>query len=318
MGRLSKILRCNFFIVIFFFFTNNLLAQNNRRVQKRVSSHAKPVTTDVLWQIFDRISLDKQVFEKNVLNLHVPSIIRVADVKIVLTNRARHKVKQEIIKNFSCKKSLEKLVSLSHIYLPVVDKIFRTNKFPLDLKYIMLLESGCVGNAKSNSKDPAIGYWQFKSQAARGVGLKINNAIDERMNIVTSTHGFMKYINNCNKKFNNYVFCAISFYLGPKGGEDMIKKLNIKNSKVLKLDHNWHFYMYMFLAYKLVFSKILPTIPRAKVRLCGAKNCNRFTVSQICRKYKIKPEIFHVLNRWLKVNKIPNGDKNAVIIPVKL
>jgi membrane-bound lytic murein transglycosylase D len=297
-------------VLVFSFLTNNIFSQN--------TSSGRNVTTDALWQIFDRVSLKQQFFEKNVLNLKVPSVIRVADVKIVLTNRARHKVKKEIIRYFNSKKALEKLVSLANIYRPAVDKIFKTNKFPLDLRYIMLLESGCVGNAKSNATEPAVGYWQFKASAAKSVGLKINSAIDERMDLVASTHGFMNYINNCNKKFDNYIFCIMAFYLGLKGGEDMIKKLNIKNSKVLKLDHNWHFYIYTFLAYKLIFAKILPAIPRSKVRLCGAKNCNGLTVMQICKKYRIKPEIFFVLNRWLKVNKIPNDSKNTVIVPVKV
>ncbi len=271
-------------------------------------------TTDLLWDVCPRISLDQKLFEKLVRQVRVPTYIRVANVKLVLTNRARHKVQKEIIKHFSYKKSLERLISLANLHLPVVDKIFHENKFPLDLKWLMVLESACVGNAKSNSRDPAVGYWQFKSQAARGVGLKINNDIDERMNLVTSTYGFMRYINNANKKFNNYVFALMSFYLGLKGAEDMFNNLKVRNSKVVKLDHQWHFYIYMFLAYKIIFDKIMPHIPRSKVRLCGALKCNGMSIQAICRRYKRNVEVFHVLNRWLKINYVPKDNENTVIV----
>ena len=311
----KKIFLC---LLFFFISQKKIFAQPIKRrtftQTKKVSQQRKTPTTDVLWNVCDKVILDQKIFDRVVLNAHVPSVIHVADIKIVLTNRARHRVKKEIIKYFSSKTSLERLLSLGHLHLPVVEKIFRNYKFPLDLKYVMILESSCVGNAKSNARDPAIGYWQFKSQAAKYAGLKINNTIDERMNLVSSTHGFMRYIHNVNRKLNNYVLAVTAFYLGPKGADDMIKKLNIKNSKVIKLDHTWHFYIYMFLGYKLIFSKLLPAIPHSKVRLCGAKNCNGMTIDQVCRKYKMNKDIFLILNRWLKTNRIPKDNKNTVII----
>lgn len=309
-----------FSVLLIFIFPpqNNTFAQvRHHQVQKQtLQSYLRNVKTDFLWQVYNPIVLDQKVFEELVLHATIPSYVRVGDVKIHLTNRARHKVLKEVVKNFSSKKSLEKLVTLALMYKPIIEKIFSINKFPSDLQYIMFLESHCVGNAKSDSRDPAIGYWQFKSQAAKWVGLKINNVIDERMNIISSTQGFVKYISNVNKKFDNYVFSIISFYLGQKGCEDMLKRLRIKNSKNLELNHQWHFYIYLFLAYKIVFSKILRKY-QAPVRIYGAKNCNGLMVSQICRKYRIRPEIFYIFNRWLKTNRIPKDNKNIILIPLK-
>lgn len=306
------------FLVFIFLFTNNTFAQKRFRQQTPKNVHHTPrnATTNFLWQIYEPINLDQKLFAEAVKNLKIPNYVKVADVRLHLTNRARHVVQKHILKNFSSKRSLERLATLAIIYKPIVEKIFVNNKFPLDLKYIMFLESHCVGNAKSNSRDPAVGYWQFKSQAARWVGLKINSAIDERMNIVSSTQGFIRYITNVNKKYDNYVFAIMSFYLGPKGCDDMLKKLRVKNSKSLELNHQWHFYIYLFIAYKLVFSKILPKL-KAPLRIYGAKNCNGLTVTQICRKYKIKPEIFYIFNRWLKINRVPKDNKNIILIPLK-
>ena len=301
---------------------NNLVAvkrnvtQNNGNRGRVAHAPQKCITTDVLFNTYgNKVTLSQQCFERCVLKCNVPSVVRIADVKISLTNRARHKIRKEILKYFGSKRSLEKLLSLANLYLPVVDKIFKDNKFPLDLKYIMLLESGCVGNARSNSRDPAVGYWQFKSKTASWMGLKIDRNIDERMHIIASTNGFIRYINTCNKKWNNYALCIMAFYLGQQGCKDMVKKLHIKNCKNMTLDHNWHFYIYMFIAYKIVFSQFI-THP-STVRLVGDRHCNGLTVSQICRKYKINSDVFHVLNRWLKVNKVPNDNKNLIIIPMK-
>ncbi len=303
-------------LIVIFLSHTHTFAQPKKHHQQ--ISKPKNATTSFLWKLYEPVNLDQKLFDEAVTNLKIPNYIKVADVRLHLTNRARHKIKQEVIKNFSSKKSLEKLVTLASIYLPTVKKIFTNNNCPDTLKYIMLLESNCVGNAKSTSRDPAIGYWQFKSKTAKWVGLKINNTIDERMNIVSSTQGFVKYISNVNKVFDNYVFAIMSFYLGQKGLEDMAKKLKIKNRKNLELNHQWHFYIYLFLAYKLVFSKLLPKYQsHAPLRIYGAKNCNGLTVTQICRKYKIKPEVFYIFNRWLKINRIPKDNKNQIIIPLK-
>lgn len=316
-------------MIFLFSFQKNTFAQTQKRYQPARIQKKIPVKKEVqppsprnaginfLWTIYESITIDQKLFEKAVINLKIPSHIHIADVRVHLTNRARHKVKKEVIKNLSNKKALGKLVTLALMYMPIIDKIFKTEKIPFDLKYVMLLESRCVGNAKSNSKDPAIGYWQFKSKAAKWVGLKMNNTVDERMNIVASTHGFIKYINNVNKKFDNYIFSVMAFYLGLKGCEDMLNRLNIKNKKIVKVDHQWHFYIYLFLAYQLVFSKILPLF-RSHVRLAGGKNCNGLTVAQVCKKYSIKPEVFYIFNRWLKINKIPHDNKNIIIIPLKV
>ena len=162
-----------FSVLLIFIFSSHhhTFAQQKKHHQQITKKNEyRNVTTHFLWKLYNPISLDQKIFEEAVINIKIPNYIKVADVRLHLTNRARHKVKQEIIKNFSSKKSLERLVTLASIYLPTVKKIFSNNKCPDVLKYIMLLESQCVGNAKSDSRDPAIGYWQFKSRTAQWVG----------------------------------------------------------------------------------------------------------------------------------------------------
>ena len=241
----------------------------------------------------------------------IPSHIEIANTKIQITSAAKKKIRIKMRNTFPTKKSLEKFFVVAATYFPIIKKYLKEGKVPEDLKYLMLLESAGIGNARSSSN--AVGYWQFKEPAARGVGLTINNSVDERMHIQASTIGFVKQVNRNNRVLHSWMFTVMSFYTGLGGTQKIIKE---KKLHPYTITNKWHFYIHMFIAYKLVLGKYLKKIHKYRVRL-GIVNCNGKNVSEICKKYKVSKKTFYTYNHWLLVKRVPKKCHTKIILPIK-
>ena len=74
----------------------------------------------------------------------------------------------------------------------LINSILQSYNLPKDLYYVGLIESGYNLHAKSWAK--AVGPWQFMKKTARHYGMRVDRHIDERKNIVKSTHSAAKYL----------------------------------------------------------------------------------------------------------------------------
>lgn len=63
---------------------------------------------------------------------------------------------------------------------------------PKDLVYLAMVESG--GNPNAVSPSGAVGYWQFLPGTARLYGLRVDRWVDERRDLVKSTHAAAAYL----------------------------------------------------------------------------------------------------------------------------
>ncbi len=69
--------------------------------------------------------------------------------------------------------------SRADTYLPMIERIFREEGIPDELKYLAMIESGLNPRARSWAR--AVGMWQFIAATGRAYGLEINSWVDERM-----------------------------------------------------------------------------------------------------------------------------------------
>ena len=82
----------------------------------------------------------------------------------------------------------------------MIERVLKEENVPDDFKYLCIQESGLISDAVSSAK--AVGFWQFKDFTAREVGLRVDNRIDERKNIVSATRGAAKYLKRNNFQFD--------------------------------------------------------------------------------------------------------------------
>jgi hypothetical protein len=100
-------------------------------------------------------------------------------------------------------------------YLPVIAAILKEAGMPDDLQYVAVAESALRPHAGSHKG--AVGFWQFTAATGRTYGLTIDEHIDERRNIVTSTHAAVRYFGELYRMCGSWSLAAAAYNMGEDG-----------------------------------------------------------------------------------------------------
>jgi len=141
-----------------------------------------------------------------------PSFLNDAELhKIVKQKRARYK-----------NKYFFKTMNDAYIFIPLVKKIISDSAVPSEILYLAMAESNFSTRAYSRKK--ASGMWQFMPYTGRMYGLKIDDYVDERRDLVKSTEAAVRYLETLHKKFGKWYLAAIAYNCGEGRLRRAIKK----------------------------------------------------------------------------------------------
>jgi len=135
---------------------------------------------------------------------------------------------------------------------PIIEPILKFYGIPDDFKYIPLVESGLCNGI---SPKGAAGLWQFMPGTARTYGLKVNSAIDERLNVRKSTIAACKYIKELYVEFNSWTLAAAAYNNGSIKMEKAINSQNEDNYFRMRLNHETGVYVYNLIAMKEIINR---------------------------------------------------------------
>jgi len=99
----------------------------------------------------------------------------------------------------------------AHRWFPVIEPILAREGVPDDLKYIALIESGLTNVI---SPVGATGYWQFMKETGIAYGLRVDEEVDERYNVVRSTEAACRYLKASKERFGSWAMAAAGYNLG--------------------------------------------------------------------------------------------------------
>jgi membrane-bound lytic murein transglycosylase D len=87
---------------------------------------------------------------------------------------------------------------------------------PLDLIALVMVESGCVGDAESPVG--ARGLWQFMPATARAYHLRVQaGVIDERLSAAKATDAALRFLGDLYRKLGSWELALASYNMGPFG-----------------------------------------------------------------------------------------------------
>ena len=270
-----------------------------------------------LWLLIIGLSIETTLYAQNVPIIEVPDEIEFAGMRLILSSGAKDILKKDIASMTKNSKYFYSKVELANLYFPLIEKVFEEESFPKDFKYLALQESSLIADAISKSN--AVGYWQFKKESAVEVGLRVDNRVDERMNIISSSQGASRYLRRNNQTFNNWVYSLLSYNLGLGGAKGQVDPANIGASK-MSIDENTHWYILRFLAHKLVYQNAIGKSSTVDSVLVKYINGTNKSLQDIAAEYDLdKSKIFYY-NKWLKSEIIPEDKIYPVIlfVPVSL
>jgi membrane-bound lytic murein transglycosylase D len=100
----------------------------------------------------------------------------------------------------------------AYLFVPKIKKVLRENEIPSAFLYLVMAESNFILDASSHKN--AKGLWQFMKPTANYFGLKTNEYIDERMDIVKSTKAAVTYLKKLHGMFDKWYLAAVAYNCG--------------------------------------------------------------------------------------------------------
>jgi membrane-bound lytic murein transglycosylase D len=242
----------------------------------------------------------------------VPEVLDFANMRLELSSDARKKIQTDVDALTRYEKYYNAKAERINAYFPLIEQVLREEGVPDDIKYLVIQESALVGDAVSSSQ--AVGYWQFKEGTAQEVGLLVNGAVDERMNIITATRGAARYFKSNNTYFDNWLYALMAYYEGPGGALKKADKSNY-GARKMRLRDNTHWYVLKYLAHKLAFEPAVGQPMDTPVQLVAYTEGAGKTLADVAREFDLEEASLEPYNLWLRQRRIPATKPFPVIVP---
>ncbi|WMJ73237.1 LysM peptidoglycan-binding domain-containing protein [Cytophagaceae bacterium ABcell3] len=246
--------------------------------------------------------------------VYIPERMTFANMELTLTSQVRKVLKSEVEAITRNPKYFNIKVERANLYFPIIEKVFKDEDFPDDFKYLALQESSLISDAVSSSN--AVGYWQFKKEAAREVGLRIDNEVDERINIVSATRGAARYLRKNNSILDNWIYALLSYNLGPGGVRSHVDNKYV-GARKMTIDKNMHWYVVRFLAHKIAYENEVGKAEHPELKLVKYTKGANMSLKEIAKETNVALEDLEMYNKWILKSKVPDDKVYAVILPVK-
>jgi membrane-bound lytic murein transglycosylase D len=240
----------------------------------------------------------------------VPHKIHFAGMVLTIRDDARREIQKDVDALTKNKRYFEMNAERARTYFPIIEKIFKEEQLPTDFKYLALQESSLTSDAVSVSN--AVGFWQFKDYTAQEMGMRVDHQIDERMNIVSATHGAARYIKQNNWRFNNWVLALQAYQMGAGGVERALgEKYNGDSHMEITSETYW--YVKKYLAHKVAFEEASKGFPQLNISLYQTKSERK--LSDIANEVSVDEKVLGEYNKWAKRGTIPSDKSYYLIIP---
>ena len=226
----------------------------------------------------------------------------------------RKEIKRFLAYYLKNKNHLKTVFQRAKLYIPVIKPILKEYGLPEELAYLPVIESGF--NPFAVSPSGAVGLWQFMEFTAKKYGLRIDKFVDERRDVIKSTHAAAKYLKDLYEEFGNWELALAAYNCGEgcvrrktKGRDFWITKRN--------LPPETRKYVPAFFAILLIardVEKYGVKLPEnSEKSITNKRISSMVTVKDMVNKLGIKESVFRDMNPHIKGDFIPAG--TLVYIP---
>ena len=241
----------------------------------------------------------------------VPDHLIFGGINVHFNKRAKRLIEANIQGLMIDRRLWESKVNRTALYSPILEDILTQEGVPLDFKYLAVQESSLMADAVSIVAE--VGFWQFKRETAAEMGLIMNKQVDERKNIVASTHAAARLLKRSNSHFNNWFSTLYTYYSGIDVNNRNIPK-SWSYAKEVMVNGRMDQYILNFFAHKIAIEAAQQSYSDTTVLLQYPDAGGR-TLESIASEFTLDPVELRQYNRWLEADKIPD-DGYTVMLPV--
>jgi len=240
----------------------------------------------------------------------VPHKMSFAGMTLTIRDDAKREIQKDVDALTQHPRYFDIKVERAKTYFPIIEKIFEEERIPDDFKYLSLQESALVSDAVSVSN--AVGFWQFKDFTALEMGMRIDEQVDERMNLISATRGAAKYLKKNNFQFNNWIYALQSYQMGAGGVSRSVGDLQ-NGARHMEINADTYWYVKKYLAHKVAFENALGG--EAKLKVITYPTQSGKSLQEIAHEFSTDEATLKEYNKWLKGMSIPKDKLYTVLIP---
>lgn len=239
----------------------------------------------------------------------VPKSIHFADMTLRLNDQARREIQLDVDALYRNPGYFQMKLDRVNLYMPIIERVLQEQGVPQDLKYLVIQESSLIPDAVSTSN--AVGFWQFKKGTAEEVYMRVDQHIDERKNIVSSTKGAALYLKKHQGHLDNWACALVSYQMGLGGAKKYFGD-KYRGMKTMDIDRNTHWYFKKFLAHKIAFEGQLGKLVSNGDFLHQYQVNGSTSLAELSKKLGVSEGHLREYNKWTSNGKIP-GDRSYTI-----
>lgn len=239
----------------------------------------------------------------------VPAELQFADLTVRINPQARREIQLDVDAQYRNPDYFQVKQQRVNLYMPIIERVLKEQRVPEDFKYLVIQESGLIADAVSTSN--AVGFWQFKQGTAEEVFLRVDNQIDERKNIVSSTRGAALYLQKHNNSFDNWMCALVSYQMG-LGGAKAYFGTQYNGKRIVDVNRNTHWYFKKYLAHKIAFEGNIGVLA-SNQQLIEVNVQGPTSLAALAKQYNVSEAHLKEYNKWTRNGKIPGGKPYSLV-----
>ncbi len=249
--------------------------------------------------------------------IEVPEEMGLGSMRLHLNQGIRRQIQSQINFLLKNRQYLQQNASQIQLYLNEVGKILTEEGLPEEYKYLAILENNLLTGATQIEQAR---FWQIRDDIAQEFGLQMNDKVDERLNLISTTRVAAKYLKRTNLYFKNWLINMLTIDLGFKEAKEFLRQNYTRRDEIIgiqevQIDEQSHPFIRKYLAHKILLENILQQNPQLKVKLVQYTRGANKTLPQIAKKTGTPVQELRKYNPWLRKNRVPKDKTYIVIIP---
>jgi membrane-bound lytic murein transglycosylase D len=207
-------------------------------------------------------------------------------------------------------------------YFPEIERKLRARRLPMDLKYVVLVESDLRTEARSSVG--ALGPWQFMAPTAQRFQLRCDKAVDERLEFSAATDAALAYLDRLHQLFHSWPLALAAYNAGEGRIQKAIATQGVTNYFQLSLPAETERYIFRVLAAKIILEdptrygydipgdQLYAPLAYDEIRVTLAQDVPVRKLAEACGTYY---KVFKTLNPWIKGDALCAGSFRLKIPP---